>query len=409
MKESRRHNLGTAFTLVTVLLFASGCTISGEAADPNSADPDGPVSLPTPGTTPTPPASDIMDWPQLTQTARSGVARIAVTGCDSAGVGTGFLVDQRHVVTAAHVPEGAAGITVGVFGQVVTATIVGLNATEDVALLETDQPLMGHTFEFATEDPPAATEVGVLGYPLGENFTFNAGRISGLDRQNLPGSNGQGHFIQTDTPINPGNSGGPLVTIDGKVVGIVNSIRTGVFNNGTVIRQTIQGTNYAVSGAFANTLVHRWLSNPEPVPLVTCSSNALPTDNQVAVQFGTGDERAIQVAQSLLIYAQAINGGAYDLAYHVFTPEAQAEQGGIDHWSQGMSTSYWHDIGIIDITNSDTGAVTAYVDLQTTQDAAYGPDRQQTCSNWHMAYTMVWAQVLWEIAKATPTRPADPC
>ena len=27
-------------------------------------------------------------------------------------------------------------------------------------------------------------------------------------------------FLQTDAPINPGNSGGPLVTLDGKVVGI---------------------------------------------------------------------------------------------------------------------------------------------------------------------------------------------
>jgi S1-C subfamily serine protease len=39
-----------------------------------------------------------------------------------------------------------------------------------------------------------------------------------------PGDSHRATVIQTQTPINPGNSGGPLLSFDGKIVGI-NSFR----------------------------------------------------------------------------------------------------------------------------------------------------------------------------------------
>jgi len=400
---------GTKIVIACSLLLATGCApAASTASQSQTAPPGNTVSSSALATQPSATPTPALNWPEAAKTGQTGVGRIAVTGCDYAGVGTGFLVDSTHLVTAAHVVEGAAGITVAVNGQVVTATISGLNPSEDVALIKTDEPVTGHNFTFAPTDPPIGTEVGVLGFPLGENFTFATGRISGLNRQDGPVFNGVGHITQTDTSINPGNSGGPLVTLSGDVVGIVNSKRVAILDSSGDPVDSVEGTNYVVSGAFAKTLIEAWMTRPAPVPLVTCDANALPTANQISVTVDTADERGVQVAQSLLIHAQAINGGAYDLAYSVFTPQAQADQGGITQWSADMGTSYWHSIDVSAITSIAGGGVSANVNFRTSQDSSRGPGGQ-TCSIWHMRYTMVWEQVMWEIDKAVAALPSDPC
>lgn len=399
-----KNRLAAVLTSLVLLgVIASGCSSSTNNGPPQQAAVTQPPEVNT-----SLPAPSAPDWPTLQTTLATGVGRIAVTTCSGAGVGTGFLIDPTHLVTAAHVVQDAAGLTVGINGQVVTATVVGSNTDEDVALIQTDKAIDGHAFEFAEKDPLIGTEVSALGYPLGEDYTSTAGEISGLNRQNLPGFNGQGHIIQTDTTINPGNSGGPLVSHDGKVTGIIRSKRAGILYDGQVVLTPIDGTNYAESGAFAGPLVQAWLARPEPSTLAMCAVSAMPTTNQINVTVDTPDERAIQVAQSLLIYAQAINGASYDLAYSVFTAQAQQDQGGRQTWSKDMGSSNWHSISIANITNSSNSNITADVSFQTTQDAKNGPSGQ-TCSVWHMNYTMVWSAVLWQIERVRATAPPEPC
>lgn len=401
--------------LAGAVLLTSGCGLFG---GPTGGGPTGAESGSSPGQptstapeSPVPPATTlpVRTWPEVFREIKPGVARISVTGCEFASVGTGFLIDQTHVATAAHVVENAAGITIAVNGQVVTATIVGTNGDEDLALLRTDGPVTGHHFTFADEDPVEGTDVGVLGYPQGEGYSTDNGTITGLDRQNGPVFNGVGHFLQTSVTINGGNSGGPLVTLDGDVVGIISSKRTAVVDNGQAHKEFFERTNYASSGAVAGSLVRAWQQKPEPVQLVRCNNSGVPTNNQIVVTVDTPDERGIQVAQSLLIHAQAINGGAYDMAYHVFTPEAQYEQGGAAYWSTDMKSVYWHSIDIADIRSTGPGSIIANVSFKTTQDASQSLGGSQTCSIWHMQYTMIWASVWWEISAATPTTPTEPC
>lgn len=62
--------------------------------------------------------------------------------------------------------------------------------------------------------------VYTIGSPLGIAGTVAAGIIANSHRDTLLGENVGGWFIQTDAAISPGNSGGPLVTEDGRLIGL---------------------------------------------------------------------------------------------------------------------------------------------------------------------------------------------
>ena len=84
------------------------------------------------------------------------------------------------------------------------------------------------------------TDVAAIGHPEGQSWTYTKGIVSQI-RPDFAWSTGQGEshratVIQTQTPINPGNSGGPLLSDDGRIVGI-NSFRA---TEG-------EGLNFAVS------------------------------------------------------------------------------------------------------------------------------------------------------------------
>src|SRR4029078_2806708 len=86
-----------------------------------------------------------------------------------------------------------------------------------------------------------------VGAPFGLTGTVTHGIISAKGRNGLK-MNMYEDFLQTDAPINPGNSGGPLVSLDGKVIGINAAIksRSGGF----------QGIGLAVSSNLAKNIVH---------------------------------------------------------------------------------------------------------------------------------------------------------
>jgi serine protease Do len=68
-----------------------------------------------------------------------------------------------------------------------------------------------------------------IGNPAGMTYTLTSGVFSG-ERMD-----GETRYLQTDAPINPGNSGGPLLTEDGRVVGI----------NSMILKDT-QGIGFAI-------------------------------------------------------------------------------------------------------------------------------------------------------------------
>lgn len=145
------------------------------------------------------------------------------------GQGSGFVFDDAgHIVTNQHVIAGARGIEVTFTdGRVLPATIVGQDATSDLAVLRVDSGQQALVpLSLADSDSLRVGQiVAAIGSPFGLESSMTTGIISALDRsfdgQSSLGSNFQvPDIIQTDAAINPGNSGGPLFDLYGRVIGV---------------------------------------------------------------------------------------------------------------------------------------------------------------------------------------------
>jgi putative serine protease PepD len=146
--------------------------------------------------------------------------------------GSGFAIDQQgHVVTNAHVVEGASDVSLVLSnGRRVDAELIGADEDNDLAVLQVSAAdaeglralTLGRSAQLRVGDPVLA-----VGSPLGLEGTVTAGIVSAVDRQARFGDNGNRQSaIQTDAAINPGNSGGPLVNAAGQVVGVNTAIAT---------------------------------------------------------------------------------------------------------------------------------------------------------------------------------------
>lgn len=155
------------------------------------------------------------------------------------GVGSGFILDDDgHVVTNAHVVEGADTVTVTLKdGRQLEGKVLGYDTTTDVAVIKVNEPdLPNVTVSDSNQLRPGDWAIAI-GNPLGLDNTVTAGIISATGRTSsevgVPDK--RVDFIQTDTAINPGNSGGPLLNADGKVIGM-----------NTAIIQGAQGIGFAI-------------------------------------------------------------------------------------------------------------------------------------------------------------------
>jgi S1-C subfamily serine protease len=153
--------------------------------------------------------------------------------------GSGILMDaDGHVLTNAHVVDGASSVTVKFGdGEALPAKVLGVDDSTDVAVLEVDpDDVDAKPLELGDSD---AVKVGdgaiAIGNPYGLDRTVTSGIVSALQRQiSAPNGFTISDVIQTDAAINPGNSGGPLIDADGRVIGINSQIATGSGSSGSV-------------------------------------------------------------------------------------------------------------------------------------------------------------------------------
>jgi S1-C subfamily serine protease len=219
-------------------------------------------------------------------------------GSSQTATGTGFVVDGKgHIVTAAHVVDGASSITVTFQdGTTRTAKVLGEDNATDVAVLGVDPS--GLTLHPLTLGSSASLGVGdavaAIGDPFGYARSISTGIVSGLDRTiQAPNGFTVAHAIQTDAALNPGNSGGPVLDANGKVVGIADQIATG---GSTTAANT--GVGFAV-----------------PIDLVKSELSRLEAGQRVTHAYlGVSTSTAGQTTSAGALVGQVASGGPADHA-----------------------------------------------------------------------------------------------
>ena len=141
------------------------------------------------------------------------------------GVGAGFVIDGKRIMTNAHVVSNATFITVVKEGDPTPweARVLHVAHDCDLAILGVyDDRFFEGTKPLQFGGIPALeSTVSAYGYPIGgDRLSVTTGVVSRIDFQPYSHSEVDSHLaIQIDAAINPGNSGGPVMQ-DGKVVGV---------------------------------------------------------------------------------------------------------------------------------------------------------------------------------------------
>lgn len=226
-------------------------TVPVVAAAPASAAPASPVSL--------------ADWQgpgwgggyapqsqQYTQSQQGTVVSDPATPAESRGVvlintqldyagasgaGTGLvLTSSGEVLTNYHVVEGATEVTVTVAstGQSYAATVVGHDATSDIAVLQLTHASGLQTVTLDDDTLATGDAVTAVGNAGGTgSLTAAQGTVTSLTAtvttaaEGTVGSETLTRMIETSADVVAGDSGGPLLDAEGEVVGIDTAASTG--------------------------------------------------------------------------------------------------------------------------------------------------------------------------------------
>jgi S1-C subfamily serine protease len=154
-------------------------------------------------------------------------------------LGSGFLVQYAgsdYIVTNYHVVDGMVNATVTFWdGNTYAAKVVASDAYADLALI-TSQASADELHPLtlvSSSSLNVGDAVAAIGNPYGYSTSLTTGVVSQLGRSiQYSSSSGNLTFpiadvIQFSAPINPGNSGGPLLNSAGSVVGVTAAVIPG--------------------------------------------------------------------------------------------------------------------------------------------------------------------------------------
>jgi S1-C subfamily serine protease len=245
-RRSTARRLALALPALTVVASGLAGYLGGRVADHHAATPTAatPVTARTVSS-----SSSGFDVQAVLDRLQSSVVSVDTTleqqrgpfVVQGQGAGTGMVLDdQGHILTNAHVVDGATDITVTLSGQSQArkATLVAEDANADVAVLEVSDTTGMVPVALAAKDGAAVgDQVVAIGNALAleGGLSVTEGIVSALDRSIQTDEGSLSGLLQTDAAISSGNSGGPLVNSAGEVVGMNTAVASS--------SQTVQASN----------------------------------------------------------------------------------------------------------------------------------------------------------------------
>ena len=151
---------------------------------------------------------------------------VAFVGTD-VGTGSALVIDDRHVLTNAHVvrPYKAARLVFADGVSVPDAEVVAWDLQADLAILDIGKTVDAPRLQTSSESGRRGERVFLVGYPLANTSaptaTITEGIISGAQVEWIDDLT----FHQTDAVIEDGQSGGVLVDGSGALLGITGGSR----------------------------------------------------------------------------------------------------------------------------------------------------------------------------------------
>ncbi len=170
-----------------------------------------------------PPPGRIARDPDVAQASASVLKIRGENSCSRGVEGTGFLYSETRIMTNAHVVAGVDDPTVLVGDTEVPATVVHYDDDLDIAVLAVEN--VGRPFLRFDTGGRERQAGAVLGYPQDGPYNVQSARIRTEQRLRSPDIYGEGTVIREvfsiRSLVRPGNSGGPLVSRDGRVLGVI--------------------------------------------------------------------------------------------------------------------------------------------------------------------------------------------
>jgi len=164
------------------------------------------------------PSADLVN---VVERVQPSVVQIEVVGeYGQEWFGSGVIIEDNIIVTAAHVAEDAPSIIIVTDTSARYNTeVVYISERYDVAILRV---ITSATLPFSrlgdSDDLRLGERVFTIGSPLLYFNSVTVGVVSGLGRDIE--FFGENLLMQTDAAISPGSSGGPIFNMDGEVIGI---------------------------------------------------------------------------------------------------------------------------------------------------------------------------------------------
>lgn len=152
----------------------------------------------------------------------AGQAGNAVVGIGQRwGIGSGVVLGKDQILTNAHNVRGDEVTVTFPDGHTAAGRVLGHDIDGDLAVIGVETGDLS-AIEWATDGPPGiGTPVFALSNPGGRGLRVTIGFVTGVERS-FRGPRGRRitGSIEHDAPLLPGSSGGPIVTDEGRLLGL---------------------------------------------------------------------------------------------------------------------------------------------------------------------------------------------